>query len=189
MVNTLRLTELLIYINFYMVTNYNAMITELEEELTKAIKDRDKLMDRIDALITAIQSVKELAEEASDEKIISPRRVAEDAGFTEQIRTLFQLNAAKSFTPVEIREVLMEFHEDADPKVVLIHVHNTVKRLHKQGEIEEVNRVDGRGYRLKSIMAKERMTQIKATMPKIGVDLRPNSAYESGMRGDEEPKK
>jgi hypothetical protein len=136
--------------------NYSIMITELEADLSRAMDEREKLQARIDALLTAIESVRSLAED-SDEEIIQPPS-APEAGFTEKVRTILDLNMSKSFTPVEIRDVLAREEGNSDPKIMLIHVHNTVKRLRRQGEIEEVVRPDGnKGYRAKSLMAKDVM--------------------------------
>jgi len=162
-VNTLLLTVVSICINLLLVPNYSTMLTELEGELSQAVDEQEKLQARIDALLTAIESVKALAEQ-SDEEIVEPPS-APEAGFTEKVRRMLEMNMAKSFTPVEIRDVLIHHDTDADPKVMLIHVHNTVKRLLRQGELEEVVRPDrNKGYRAKSVMAKERMDQIKQGM-------------------------
>jgi len=139
--------------------NYSAMIKELEGEVAILANDREKLCDRIDTLLNTIESIKRLAE-GKEEQVIQPTYIG-DGGFTDRIRSLLELNAAKSFSPKEIREIFAEFDKDADPKVMLIHIHNTVKRLHKQGELEELTRPDGKAYRWQSVMAKERMEQIK----------------------------
>jgi hypothetical protein len=145
------------------VANYSEMMAELEGELSRAMDERERVEARIDTLLTAIESVKSLAEE-SDEEVIQPPS-APEAGFTEKVRAVLNLNMAKSFTPVEIRDVLIDNERDADPKVMLIHIHNTVKRLRRQGEVEIVMRPDGnRGYRAKSIMAKDAMDRIKRGM-------------------------
>jgi len=144
--------------------NYSAMLAELNDELDGLIGERNRLQKKLDAILDAIEAVKTVAEE-SDQVIVQPTTLADDAGFTEKVRELLFVNSAKSFTALEIREVFLEVDKNADPKIMLIHIHNTVKRLHKQGELEEVDRLDGKGYRWASVTAKSRMAQIKAHVP------------------------
>jgi hypothetical protein len=146
-VNTLLLTGILISVNLPFVPNYNVMLGELQEEFKRTITERELLDRRIAGLMKAMEAVKVLAEDAS-EPIVSPPPIADEAGFTDKVRNLLKANPARSFTAVDIRDVFLEFYPKADPKVMLIHTHNTLKRLLKQNEVEEVIGADGKsGYR------------------------------------------
>ena len=57
---------------------------------------------------------------------------------TDRVRNLLKANPERPITPVAVRDVLLEFDRDADPKAMLIHTHNTLKRLKKEDEVEEI---------------------------------------------------
>jgi len=147
LVNTFPLTWRFICINLLYVPNFNAMLTELQEEFKRVMAQREILDQRIAALMKAMDSVKLLAEEI-DSPITQPPSLPDEAGFTEKVRNLLRANPARYFTAVQIRDVLSEFDPKADQKILLIHTHNTLKRLHKQTEVEEGS--DGKSYRWKT---------------------------------------
>jgi hypothetical protein len=147
------LTDGFIVVSLNIVPNYNEMIAELQEELTRLVAERDKIGEQVEALIKAMNAIKVLALRDDSAQPISTPVMADDSGFTDKIRSLLKANPARSFTAVEVRDVLLEFDKYADAKVLLIHTHNTLKRLHKQSEVEEVAAgSDGRtSYRWKGI--------------------------------------
>jgi hypothetical protein len=138
-----------ICVNLHFVPNYSETITEFEAELKRLFEQRGHIDRQIANLAKAIEAIKALAEQM-DEPII-PAPLSDQAGFTEKVRALLRANAAKGLTAVEIRDSLLQASPKEDPKIMLIHTHNTVKRLHKQGEVDEIVERDGRvGYRRKT---------------------------------------
>lgn len=130
--------------------NYNAMIAELNEELKRLVAQNEQLQNRITAILKAVDTIQILALE-SDEPIIYPELPPIESGFTNKVRAVLRANPAKALTAVEIRDVLLKSEPKADSKVMLIHTHNTVKRLKRQEEIEPVFESEGRvAYRWKS---------------------------------------
>jgi hypothetical protein len=125
------------------VPNYNVMLGELQADFMRAMVEREQIDRRIAGLMKAMEAIKVLAEETS-EPIIQPPPLADEAGFTDKVRNLLKANPARLFTAIEIRDVFLEFDPKADPKILLIHTHNTVKRLHRQKEVEEVTGSDGK---------------------------------------------
>jgi hypothetical protein len=142
-VNTFVLTDFQVCVNLSFVPNYNVMLGELQEDFKRAMAEREQLDRRIAGLMKAMEAVKALAEDAA-EPIIQPPPLADEAGFTDKVRNLLRANPARLFSAVEIRDVFLEFDPKADPKILLIHTHNTVKRLHRQKEVEEVTGSDGK---------------------------------------------
>jgi hypothetical protein len=130
--------------------NYHAILTEFQDELARLVKDRDFVQKQIDRISKAIVDIQVLAQE-SDEPIMEPPPMHpdEEAGFTDRVRTILRLNPAVGITPVQIRDVLRKELPKDDPKVMLIHIHNTLKRLHRQEEIDEIPLEEGRAYRWK----------------------------------------
>jgi len=128
--------------------NYRAVLVEFQEELARLVKDREFIQKQIERISKAIADIQVLAQE-SDEPIMEPPPMHpdEEAGFTNRVRAILKLNPAMAITPVQMRDVLRKEMPDADPKIVLIHTHNTLKRLHKQGEIEEIPTGDGKAYK------------------------------------------
>jgi hypothetical protein len=127
--------------------NYNAMLSELHEEFKRLFAERESLDKRLTTLKRAEEAIYALAEEMN-EPIVQPP--AEEAGFTDKVRNLLKANPARVFSPVLIRDALLEFDPKADPKVLLIHTHNTLKRLHKQNEVTEVPADGKTSYRWRS---------------------------------------
>jgi hypothetical protein len=132
------------------VPNYNEILANLQAELDRVIGVRHKLQHQIEGLVNAIKALEILAEEAQ-EPIMEPPPMHpdEERGFTDHIRAIFKANPLRVFTAIDIRTTMLEWTPKADSKVMLIHIHNTLKRLAKQNELEEIDRTDGRtGYRL-----------------------------------------
>jgi hypothetical protein len=149
LVNTLLVLFFGICVNLQNVRSYSALIIELDEELKRLALQRELIDRKVANVSKAIEAIKELAEE-SDEAIVNPPPLPDEAGFTERVRALLRVNAAKVLTAVEIRDYMHNLSPNDDPKVLLIHTHNTLKRLKKQKEVDDLVGSDGRiGYRWK----------------------------------------
>jgi hypothetical protein len=137
-----------IYVNLPSVPNYNAIITELQAEFDSLVQRKEQLNKQIVELAKAMEAIRVLAEE-SDEPTVEPPPLMMDSerGFTDRVRAILRANPAKALTAVVIRDAFLKDAPKDDPKILLIHTHNTLKRLHKQGEVEEVAMQDGRAYR------------------------------------------
>src|ERR1700722_1542292 len=121
------------------------MLDELFGELTALASQQVKIEARLQQINAAIQAIQNLAAE-SDEPLIEPPSIHPDdeTGFTDKVREILKSNPLKRLTAVEIRDMLVKSSAESDPKIVLIHTHNTLKRLHKQGEVDELKAAEGR---------------------------------------------
>ncbi len=126
--------------------NYSGMLTVLKNDLDRFIAERDALQQKIDRITAAIDAMEILAIQDSDAPILEPPAMTadEEKGFTDRVRDVLQLNPLRPLTAVEIRDVLLKANPDADPRIALIHIHNTLKRLERQIEVREVQRADGK---------------------------------------------
>jgi hypothetical protein len=144
------LTWFPIDVNFPFVPNYNAMIAEFQQELDCLVDQRDLINRQIASIVKAMDAIKTLAEETTPSLDPPPMPPDEQEGFTNRVRGILKANPAMAVTPVMIRDVFRKHAPKDDPKTLLIHTHNTLKRLHKQGEIEEIVNSEGRAYRWKA---------------------------------------
>ena len=125
--------------------NYQAMLDELFDELAELIREQGQVEARLQRVNAAIEAIKILAAESDDPLVEPPPMPAdEEQGFTGRVREILKANSLKRLTALEVRDVIMRSLPDGDPKIVLIHIHNTLKRLHKQEEVEETRISDGR---------------------------------------------
>lgn len=135
--------------------NYTEMALELQVELEQITHAQEKLRKRAEGVINALNAISVLAQE-SGEPLVEPPPLSpdEERGFTGQVRAILSANPIRAFTAVDIRNVILErldSDDESDPKVMLIHAHNTLKRLFKQDEVLQVPMPDGRtGYKWKS---------------------------------------
>jgi hypothetical protein len=125
--------------------NYQAMLDELFEEMTRLLEAKNDIELRFERITAAIEAIETLAAQ-SNEPLMEPPPMHpdEERGFTDRVREILKANSLKRLTALEIRDVLVKSSPQDDPKIVLIHTHNTLKRLHKQDEVEETRIGDGR---------------------------------------------
>jgi len=182
--------------------NYQAMLDEVLEDFNRLAILQHDTETRMAQLQQLIESLQTLALE-EQESLVEPPAMSsdEERGFTDRIREILKSNSIKRLVAVEIRDVLMKQMPDADPRIVLIHTHNTLKRLHSQNEVEETKLSDGRkAYQWKAPILKRgslrtmleelaKLDGLSTPEKKIGVDPKPDAAFESGIRGNEKPKK
>jgi hypothetical protein len=156
------------------VPNYNATLSEFKKELQRLMALQEHTGKQIGNILRAMESIEILAKE-SDEPILQPEPMPpdEEAGFTDKVRAILRANSWRPLTAVEIRDVILGSSPDADPKVMLIHTHNTLKRLHKQQEVDESDTADGRkAYKLKGFDFLSALAGIKATpLPEISPSI------------------
>jgi hypothetical protein len=125
--------------------SYDAMLVMLRADLDRFITERNTAQQKIERIAAAIEHIEILAEDL-DAPIMQPPPLGDDEeqGFTDRVREILKANPLKRLTAIEIRNVLLEANPDNDPKVTLIHAHNTLKRLHGQDEVRETQIADGR---------------------------------------------
>jgi hypothetical protein len=136
------------------VVDYTEIARELQAEAEQITRAQQKLQRRLNGLLEAIKAIEILAQE-SDEPIMEPLPMSadEEQGFTDSVRAILRANPVRGFAAVDIRNLMLEREprSDASAKVLLIHTHNTLKRLFRQGEVVEVQMPEGRtGYRWKN---------------------------------------
>lgn len=129
-------------VNIEDVPNYSEILIQFQAELQRITELRDEAQEQMDRIIRAIKAIEVLAAE-SDQPVV-PLSPDQEEGFTDQVRTILKVNPLKAFSAVEIRDVILERHPRSNPKVTLIHTHNTLKRLLKQSELTEKTTPDGR---------------------------------------------
>jgi hypothetical protein len=131
--------------------NYLLMLDEMRCEYDRLMAERNHIHGRLAALEKAMEAMNTLVKGSGLPSFTPPPLPPdEDAGFTENVRAVLKANPLRPVTAVEVRDTFMDSDPNGDPKVLLIHAHNTLKRLHKQGEVEESDAFEGRkGYKLK----------------------------------------
>jgi hypothetical protein len=134
------------HVNFFSMPNYSSMLLTLKADLDRVIGERDALQNKIERINAAIDALELLAAQDSDAPILEPPPMdpEEEKGFSDRVRGVLQANRLRSLTAVEIRDVLLRADPKADPKITLIHTHNTLKRLERQIEVKEVPREEGK---------------------------------------------
>jgi hypothetical protein len=125
--------------------NYQAMLDELHEEMTRLLYAKNDIELSFQRVSAAVEALKTLAAESTEPLMEPPpMHPDEERGFTDRVREILKANSLKRLTALEIRDVLLKSSPNDDQKIVLIHTHNTLKRLHKQEEVEETRISDGR---------------------------------------------
>lgn len=134
---------------------------------------RQKIDRKIERIMSAIEAVETLAEESELPVLEPPLSSDEEQGFTDQIRSVFRANSAKALTAIGIRDLLVQRDRQLDPKITLIHTHNTLKRLVKQEEIVETQLPEGRtGYRVRMKPVVDLMAALKESLAKQRREVR-----------------
>jgi len=130
------------------VPNYNEIIATFQAELSSLLDQRAQLERHISGIMNVIDAMLVLAEESNQPTIPPPPLMMDsETGFTDRVRAILKANPAKPLTPMQVRDVLSQSAPQDDPKILLIHTHNTLKRLLKQREVEETFTSEGRAYR------------------------------------------
>lgn len=120
--------------------DYTKRLEILEERLLLRSGERAGFNKQIDSVLQVIELVKKHAHEELEvyDILLPGHNPGAKVGFTNRVRNIFKANLLKTLNPVSIRDALLEFDMESDPKITLIHTHNTVKRLRRHGEILHV---------------------------------------------------
>lgn len=131
--------------------DYETTLENAKARLQELAKQRDTIDREMQGLMRIIEGAQ--ISVSPREPVDLPPIVADsDAeGFTKTVRLIL----ARSMTPLaptEVRDALeMMGVEASSPKVLLIQVHNTLRRLFEQGEIEQVPRDGKMAYRMLTV--------------------------------------
>jgi len=123
------------------MTDYARSLREFQAEKARLIDQKRALEERLERLERVISDVERLADESDDPLVYPPEPMSEQEteSFTDRVRQCLLLNDARSLLPKQIRDMLLNGNPTADQRVrqnTLVHVHNTLKRLERQGEVE-----------------------------------------------------
>jgi hypothetical protein len=129
--------------------NYTATAAEFEEELRRLVGQRDELDRQIANVTKALEAIQTLAQESREPLVVPPDLDSTPAGFTDRVRTVVSANYPRAVTAVEVRDALSD--SGSDLKTMLIHVHNTLKRLQRQREVHASLGSDGRTAYVKAM--------------------------------------
>jgi hypothetical protein len=147
------------------VPNYTEILITLREELERLDEVRHKIDQQMRGVTGAIEALEMVAKDAN-QPIMPSMLPGEEQGFTDRVRGVLKSNPTKRLSALEIRDMLLT--PDSDPKIVLIHTHNTLKRLVKQKEIEEMRHPDGRAaFQWKGKVVIDLMTALKQSLAEM----------------------
>jgi hypothetical protein len=124
--------------------NFQEQLVLFHQELTRLTDERDNIDRQISGVLDVIKSLADLVEDAGEEPVVPQLAPEAEAGFTDRVRTLLQASPGRALTAIQIRNAFVEVDPKQDSRVMLIHAHNTLKRLLKQNEVDEVQTTDGR---------------------------------------------
>jgi hypothetical protein len=123
--------------------NFDEHREQFQKELVRLIGQRNELDRKIHGLIKAIEGLNVITGNSGPPPPPSDLVLVPAAsGFTDRVRAVFRSDTSRSWTPVQVRDRLVESGV-SNTKQLLIQVHNTVDRLLKQDEI----RPEGNGYK------------------------------------------
>ena len=137
------------------IVNYE----QVEQDAKKRLQELASEREAIDREMQAIARIIEGAHLASqpEEPLIATLTNAErtpepeQLGVTDAVR-LVLARAQVPLLPTEIRDALESMGiEASSPKVLIIHVHNVLRRLFEAGEIKQVPRDGKMGYRTETL--------------------------------------
>jgi hypothetical protein len=130
--------------------DYRHTLEDAQKRLQVLTEQRDAIDREIQGLLRIIEGAQIISSppEPTDVPAIPEAADADPAGFTKTIR-LILARSSTPLVPTEIRDSLEILGiEASSPKVLLIHVHNTLRRLFEKGEIEQVPREGKMAYRM-----------------------------------------
>lgn len=132
--------------------DYKTTIEAAKARLEILAKERDTIDREMQGLMRIIEGAQFIESPAEPPKVpILPEPDADSSGFTESIRLILRRSSVP-LVPTEVRDALeMMGVEASSPKVLLIHVHNTLRRLFEKEEIEQVPRDGKMAYRMLTV--------------------------------------
>jgi hypothetical protein len=120
--------------------NYKSTYEDAKNRLKALAKQRDVIDREMQGLIRIMEGAQIIESPAEPAKVpvIPEGTEADSTGFTKTVRLILS-RSRMPLVPTEIRDALESMGVEASsPKVLLIHVHNTLRRLFENGEIEQV---------------------------------------------------
>lgn len=113
-------------------TDYKKALQRARTELEKLFGERSEIDRRITLLKRSIESLSELS---GENKLINEiSDFFEAKGLTHAIRRSLSKSSA-ALSPPEIRDLIKKSDSNWNPANPLTSIHNTLKRLEKQGEV------------------------------------------------------
>ena len=129
--------------------NYEQTLEQAKQRLQELSAKRTEIEREMQALARIIEGAQIIAQPA--EVLILPdspdEQNTEELGVTKSIRLILG-RARTPLMPTEIRDALESMGiEGSSSKVLLIHVHNVLRRLFENGEIEQIPQDGKMAYR------------------------------------------
>jgi hypothetical protein len=139
--------------------SFEKALKDAKKALKEAFEQRTAIEERILSLKQTIKGLSALCEADSDDELVPVGNgiLSHEMSLTDAIRCAFSQSREYMLTPPEVRDALASMGVDlAKYKQVLVPIHNTLKRLEKQGEIVAFKDDGGniRGYRWVSPLAR-----------------------------------
>ena len=131
--------------------DYKHTLEDAKARFQDLAQQRDAIDREMQALMRIIEGA-QIVTSPAEPISISPLTADSDAeGFTKTVRLVLARSRAP-LIPTEVRDALdMMGVEASSPKVLLIQVHNTLRRLFEREEIEQVPRDGKMAYRMLTI--------------------------------------
>jgi putative component of toxin-antitoxin plasmid stabilization module len=155
-----------------MENSYRQALEESKRELRELVAKRDRINMRIDKVQTGMTGLVNMLSD-SDEALAELSEINEivgPIGTTEVIRSVYRSKPKRTWTPVAIRDYLLDQNFDilkySNP---LAAIHTILRRLERAGEIEPVGDVVfGGGYRWKGTPESERERLLRQGKKRLG---------------------
>jgi hypothetical protein len=167
--------------------NYRLALQAAQTEMQDALQERSALDVKIATLKQTIEGLSALLQDKPAEPAELPEELFGETGISGAIRFLL-MRSEVPLTPVQIRHKLTEHAFDlSDYANAMAVIHNTLKRLDKQGELMTVKDASGQTIAYTTRLIAEDFGP-RRPRHEVGDVTGPTSAHDSGMRGDEKPK-
>jgi hypothetical protein len=136
------------------------MYESARDKLAGLIQQEQTAKEQIAHWAPVVEKLAEIAGESVPEELrariamlkdVKQPEGVEDMGLTEAIRWVFRQPLLLPLTPTQVRDRLAEMGYDLGKYAhVMPPIHNTLKRMKENGEIEEVDNVGGLGKAFRS---------------------------------------
>jgi hypothetical protein len=124
---------------------YRDDLQNARKKLLELQKQRNAIDQQMRGYAQIIQSLEFLENQEQAESIITALPDLETMGLTNAVRTVLQAHPNGSFTPVGLRQVLVESGV-TDSKNLLVNIHTVLRRLKTTGEVSEIESAGEKGY-------------------------------------------
>jgi hypothetical protein len=172
--------------------SFERALKDAKKALREAFEQRAAIEERILSLKQTIKGLSALCEGDADDELVPVGNgiLGHEMSLTDAIRCAFSQSREFMLTPPEVRDALASMGVDlAKYKQVLVPIHNTLKRLEKQGEIVAFKDDGGniRGYRWVSPLA--RAVEEVDGPPKVRRATPPNSSFAAKAFAEEDARR